>query len=40
MIPDLLLLYAAPSPQAMKTRTLATGTDQPENAIFAVQNKP
>jgi hypothetical protein len=37
MIPDLLLLYAAPSPLTMKTRTLATGADRPENAIFAAK---
>jgi len=39
MIPDLLLLYAADSPLVIKTRTLATGTDQPENAIFAVKKE-
>jgi hypothetical protein len=35
MIPDLLLLYAAPSPLVMKTHALATAAAQPENAIFA-----
>jgi len=39
MIPDLLLIVCGAFAAGNENRTLATGTGQPENAIFAVEKR-